>query len=98
MKFGEEDKKMILQTKMLLFFQEVDVDKDGTVSWEEFAAQAEHPIVLEFFEELDIDPRQARQVYDALDVDKSGGVDIDELVKGMANIRNRVLASGLLTA
>merc|ERR1711941_120417 len=53
MKLAEEDKKMILQTKMLSFFHDADTDKDGVISWEEFTAQAEHPIVLEFFDELD---------------------------------------------
>ena len=56
MKHATADKKMVLQTKMAEFFHDADVNQDGSVSWEEFQKQIEHPIIVEFFEESDIHP------------------------------------------
>jgi len=58
---------------------------DGTgIGSEEFYSQADHPQMQSFFEELTLSPEDAShsKLFEILDADGSGSVEVDELVNG----------------
>eukprot|EP00927_Polykrikos_kofoidii_P032160 TRINITY_DN27479_c0_g1_i1.p1 TRINITY_DN27479_c0_g1~~TRINITY_DN27479_c0_g1_i1.p1 ORF type:complete len:729 (-),score=105.16 TRINITY_DN27479_c0_g1_i1:149-2335(-) len=82
MKHAEEDKKKVIMEAMKSFFDEADEDGSGSISWDEFADQLEHPQMQWFLKEVDMHPDQARALFHLLDVEDNGDVEISEIVSG----------------
>merc|ERR1711972_77013 len=71
------------------FFQEADLDKSGTLSWEEFRAHLENQKVRAYFQTLDLDVSQAHVLFELLDADGSNSVTIDEFLDGCMRLKGQ---------
>lgn len=71
------------------FFREADLDRSGTLSWEEFESHLQHPKVKAYFQTLDLDVTQAHIVFELLDVDGSNQVTVDEFLEGCMRLKGQ---------
>mmetsp|Transcript_102133 Transcript_102133/g.324506 ORF Transcript_102133/g.324506 Transcript_102133/m.324506 type:complete len:691 (-) Transcript_102133:77-2149(-) len=69
------------------FFHEADVDKTGTLSWEEFQQYLQNDKVQAYFQSFELDVTQARTLFKLLDLDESNDVGIDEFVEGCLRMK-----------
>mmetsp|Transcript_96384 Transcript_96384/g.278202 ORF Transcript_96384/g.278202 Transcript_96384/m.278202 type:complete len:585 (+) Transcript_96384:77-1831(+) len=69
------------------FFKQADVDRTGTLNWEEFRNNLLNPKVRSYFEALELDTSQAHLLFDLLDKDGSGSVSVEEFVEGCVRLR-----------
>merc|ERR1712032_1352205 len=63
-------------------FETIDKDGSGEVSWEEFQSIVSDPRLLYYFRKIGVyfEPENAFGVFELLDFDASGKVDLDEFV------------------
>merc|ERR1712176_831694 len=66
-----------------------DLDKSGTLSWEEFRAHLENQKVRAYFQTLDLDVSQAHVLFALLDADGSNQVTIDEFLDGCMRLKGQ---------
>merc|ERR1712039_578258 len=71
------------------FFQEADLDKSGTLSWDEFKAHLGNHKVRAYFQTLDLDVSQAHVLFELLDTDGSDSVTIDEFLEGCMRLKGQ---------
>merc|ERR1719265_1878038 len=62
-------------------FAKIDADKSGTLSWEEFKTSLKLGEVRGYFEAMELDITEARELFWLLDNNGSGKVNIDEFMK-----------------
>eukprot|EP00747_Dinoflagellata_sp_TGD_P047601 gnl/TRDRNA2_/TRDRNA2_145100_c0_seq1.p1 gnl/TRDRNA2_/TRDRNA2_145100_c0~~gnl/TRDRNA2_/TRDRNA2_145100_c0_seq1.p1 ORF type:complete len:620 (-),score=84.38 gnl/TRDRNA2_/TRDRNA2_145100_c0_seq1:64-1923(-) len=79
---AEADKKEMLTRRVRDVFRAHDQDLSGAVCPEEFAIFMQHPQMIEYMKELELDVNESRLLFDLLDEDESGEVDINELFTG----------------
>jgi len=81
---AEADKESGFLRLLESSFQKADVDGNGTITSDEFlCAFSENS----FAESMNVGPSDAAAIFDLLDVDESGEVDIEEFVLGCLRIR-----------
>jgi len=95
----EGDREVIVRSQMermakykeriLGFFREADVDKSGTLTWDEFEAHLQDPAVMAYFQALDLDVSQAHVLFELLDNDGSDQVTLDEFLDGCLRLRGQ---------
>jgi len=71
------------------FFDEADVDKSGTLSWEEFEAHLRNNKVKAYFQALELDVSQAHILFQLLDTDNSNSVGLDEFLDGCLRLKGQ---------
>ena len=71
-------------------FHDLDVDDSGTLSFEEFVGHLDRQEVTALFSVLGIEVSDAISFFEALDVDGSHELEIDEFVMGCLNLRGNV--------
>jgi len=69
------------------FFHEADVDKSGTLSWEEFRNHLQNPTVRAYFNGIGLDVSQAHALFELLDTDGNDSVTIDEFLDGCMRLK-----------
>lgn len=77
---GEKRKVMLYQMQQL--FKSADADCSGTIDWDEFEVQLSNPQMLDYLQQVDIDPNEARDLFYLLDIEETGEIEIDSLVDG----------------
>jgi len=78
--------------RMRSFFLEADLDKSGTLSWEEFRQHLEAPKVRALFQTLDLGVAQAHVLFDLLDMDRSGSISVEEFIDGCMRLKGQAKA------
>lgn len=78
-----------MTNRIKTFFQEADVDKSGTLSWEEFKAHLEKPEVKAYFAIMDLDVSQAHYLFALLDEDHNNSISIDEFLEGCLRLKGQ---------
>eukprot|EP00927_Polykrikos_kofoidii_P022190 TRINITY_DN20764_c0_g1_i2.p1 TRINITY_DN20764_c0_g1~~TRINITY_DN20764_c0_g1_i2.p1 ORF type:complete len:716 (+),score=134.94 TRINITY_DN20764_c0_g1_i2:116-2263(+) len=73
-------------------FLSTDSDRDGVLSWEEFATQLDSKSMQEYFSVLDLDISEAKTVFSLIDADDSGQIDVNEFVNGCFRLRGSAKA------
>jgi len=68
-------------------FHDADTDGGGQLDLEEFEAHLHNREVLAYLKFLEIDIYEARGLFQLLDVDETGAVEIDEFVVGMMRLK-----------
>jgi len=72
----------------LRLFADIDDDKDGKISWKEFAEHAEHPNVKAYFGALDIEVRDAAHFFELLEAGSlDGEVDGKMFLEGCLRLK-----------
>merc|ERR1719215_1191144 len=77
------------QRKVKQFFREADHDNNGTLSWEEFESHMRDGKVKAFFSALQLDVSKAHILFELLDTDGSGEVNLDEFLDGCIRLKGQ---------
>lgn len=73
-------------------FLKADVNCNGVLTWAEFEAQLETEAMRRYLEVLDMDISEAKTIYDLIDNDGSGEVDLDEFLNSCFRLRGSAKA------
>merc|ERR1719331_3469557 len=73
-----------------------DKDGDGGVSREEFLVALKNPEVMRNLHSVEIDMRGAEGLFDILDYDDSGNLDVTEFIEGCMRARGDAKAKDIL--
>lgn len=80
------EKEMKQISHVQAFFEKLDVDESGEISWDEFEQMLLRKDMREFFKTIDVDIENARSLFELLDLDCSGSVDVNEFMDGCLRI------------
>mmetsp|Transcript_32858 Transcript_32858/g.102336 ORF Transcript_32858/g.102336 Transcript_32858/m.102336 type:complete len:171 (+) Transcript_32858:2-514(+) len=69
------------------FFESSDLDANGSISYDEFAMQLEHPHFKSYVASLGIDIADAKMLFKFLDRDNSGSLELQELFDNMIRLQ-----------
>merc|ERR1719174_1613416 len=72
---------------MVNLFLEADVDQSGTVSWEEFQTYLQDEKIKAYFMALELDMTSVVKIFDLLDNDATGELELVEFVEGCIKLR-----------
>jgi len=88
-------KQQQLMEEFCKVFKQTDIDESGEMTRDEFILQASNPTVQSYFQfvELDVELYPPDRMFDLLDFDGSGAVDLNEFVTGLAKFHGQ--AKGL---
>jgi len=78
----QEDKK----ENMATMIRDLFLDGTDQITWETFCAKLETPEMQEYLKTIDVDPSEARGLFDLLDEDGGGTIDGDEIVHGFLKL------------
>jgi len=78
-------------------FHVADLDKSGTLSWEEFHNHIDHPIIRAYFVSLELDFAEAQGLFTLLDASGNGQIKIEDFVKGCVQLRGEAKSIDLAT-
>merc|ERR1712157_668080 len=67
-----------------LFLQ---TDDSEEITFEEFNDKIHTEVMHDYFKAIDVDPSEAKNLFQLLDADGSGSVDADEIVNGCLKLR-----------
>merc|ERR1712151_182601 len=90
-----KDRELVHQVKEL--FLQSDVDRSGKISFKEFQRQVHNPIFETYFKVIDLDPSEARGLFDLLDTDGDDEVEAQDFVMGCLRLRGPARAIDLAT-
>merc|ERR1712156_764916 len=82
----EEFKQQHIKEVANLFFVS-DTDGSGTVSLQEIQECFSDPVVIAFFTALDLDVDDTERIFQLIDRDASGSVDIQEFIEGCMKLK-----------
>lgn len=82
----EEDEHLIKRF-LTDAFHSVDTDNSGQITWEEFKDSVATSVMRDYFKQVNVDPTEARGLFELLDRDGSGGVDLLEFASGCVRLR-----------
>jgi hypothetical protein len=95
---ANHDQAMYMVNNMReLFLRANDGDPNGSMVWEKFKTLLGTKQMRDFFKAIDVDMNvhAARSVFQLLDMDKSGSVELDEFVTGCSRLRGQARALDL---
>mmetsp|Transcript_71542 Transcript_71542/g.130488 ORF Transcript_71542/g.130488 Transcript_71542/m.130488 type:complete len:137 (+) Transcript_71542:3-413(+) len=72
---------------MRALLKSTDVDNSGTITWDEFQGQLSNPQMVELFRSIDVDIKEARGLFDLLDMNDLGKITTDQFVTGCLRLR-----------
>jgi voltage-gated sodium channel len=67
-------------------FHRLDMQHQGEITWDMFETCLQEKEMQEFFKTIDVDIEQAKSLFELLDLDESGSVDINEFMDGCLRI------------
>merc|ERR1712039_445749 len=83
----ETNQKRKYEDRVRGLFFEMDKDMSGSVSWEEFKQALQNPHVEAYLSFIELDHQHLRDIFMLLDEDGSGCIEVDELLKGVDDLR-----------
>merc|ERR1711976_865384 len=92
----KEKQDNLALSKIVQVFTEADSDSDGEVTKVEFLKSLAKPMVIRYLHEVNIDVRQAENLFDILDYDESGSLDKGEFIEGVMQARGEARAKDVL--
>merc|ERR1712032_324624 len=58
-----------------------------SMTWGDFEVQIKCPQMQNYFKAIDVDPSEAKGVFELLDIDDSGTIDVQEFISGCVRLR-----------
>eukprot|EP00929_Paragymnodinium_shiwhaense_P023822 TRINITY_DN14823_c0_g1_i1.p1 TRINITY_DN14823_c0_g1~~TRINITY_DN14823_c0_g1_i1.p1 ORF type:complete len:305 (+),score=77.25 TRINITY_DN14823_c0_g1_i1:246-1160(+) len=80
----EAEEHMLCKTVASLFF---DRGVEEQISWEGFAEKLSDPGMQAYFKAIDISPAEAEHLFELIDTDNSGSIDVAELINGLLRLK-----------
>jgi len=90
----QKDQEVLM--KIIEVFKATDADGDGEVTRDEFLMSLKNKLVMRSLHQIDVDVRQAENLFDILDYDDSGSLDASEFIEGMLMARGEAQAKEVL--
>jgi hypothetical protein len=79
---AKQDKEELISYQAHKIFRHLDIDSSGTLTWEEFEEQLDHPYMKQYFETIQIDIAEAHDLFKLLDTSNDGDIDVEEFLSG----------------
>lgn len=92
---AKNDQEVFLVNSMREFFMEAKGSEVGELSWDDFNRCLDTEQMKHFFKVIDVDTSEAHGIFRLLDLDKSGGVELEEFVSGCHRLRGNAKALDL---
>jgi hypothetical protein len=93
---AQRKEKETIRKHMIAIFKQADDDGNEEVTRFEFAESLKKPEVLEHMSVLEINPLDAYDLFDIVDVDQSNSISIFEFMDGFGRLKGPALAKHLL--
>jgi len=77
------------------FFEEVDMDHNGTLEWDEFQRVLSDPLVAQWLRTLEIDPSDLEELFGLLD-DGDGQISMEEFIRGANKMKGSAKAMDMV--
>eukprot|EP00929_Paragymnodinium_shiwhaense_P030739 TRINITY_DN17369_c0_g1_i1.p1 TRINITY_DN17369_c0_g1~~TRINITY_DN17369_c0_g1_i1.p1 ORF type:complete len:926 (-),score=224.00 TRINITY_DN17369_c0_g1_i1:187-2964(-) len=87
LKNAKETREYNLMSLAQNLFQDADANLQLLVRWDDFEAQIHKPVMRDFFKFIDIDMSEASTVFELLDVEGVGVIDLDQFLSGVLGLR-----------
>merc|ERR1719499_447580 len=84
---SKKEKDIFMINNLREFFNKMDMNRNGTISWDEFEAHLGEDRLVTFFKDIDLCMSEAKGLFMLLDGDGSGFIDMDEFLSGCLNLR-----------
>lgn len=94
---AKNDKDLYMVHHVRKLFGEADMDGSGTLSWEEFEGKLIDDQMLQLFKSIDIDIREAKALFQLLDLDEAGSISSEEFLNGCLRLRGPAKSIDLVT-
>jgi len=78
---SKERERLLLNTVRELFIS-ADWQNIGMLTWETFQSKIDDPLMIAYFENIDLDVAEAEDLFKLLDMDESGTITLEEFVNG----------------
>jgi voltage-gated sodium channel len=82
--------------KIMQVFEAADADGDGDLTRDEFLQSLDNAKVARYLHEIGVDVRQAETLFEVLDYDESGCLDLCEFIEGVLRARGEAKAKDVL--
>jgi hypothetical protein len=82
----EEEKEANTQRQVQDLLKKLDIGDADELTWEQFADRLTQKPMQEFFKIIDVDIRSARDLFDILDTDDSGTINVRDFTDGCLRI------------
>lgn len=92
---ASEDKKRGIARQLQKVLHSADDDGSGDISWEEFKMQIETAEVKAALDAVELEPEDAKELFRLIDMDASGSVDVNELMRGCYRLMGQAKAIDL---
>jgi hypothetical protein len=92
-----QDKESQIVGTLEELFVEFDVDQNGTIAEDEFDSMISSPKVMGQFKALDVNMHQAKSLFNLIDVERTGVIDIDAFIMGCLRLRGTARAADMTT-
>lgn len=92
------DEVKIMQSAMHArrLFKTIDDDGSGVITVDEIEHHMEDAAVQEYFQKIDVEPGEAKCLFEMLDINNSGTIDFEEFVNGCIRLQGSARAIDLL--
>lgn len=84
---AKRDQEIYMVSNMRELFIQANGSEDGSMSWLAFEEQQKTVQMMDFFKSIDVDVSEARGIFRLLDLDNSGGIDMEEFISGCIRLR-----------
>merc|ERR1719313_903103 len=88
-KKAQEEQQKVLN-KLKDFFIACDLDGNGELDKSELTTAFEQPAVSRLFQQLDVPITDPAELFDLLDLDRSGGITFDEFLDGIIRLKSSI--------
>merc|ERR1712194_613572 len=79
-------------------FKELGLDRNQSIEFEDIEEHFQDPNVQAFFRSIDCEPREARCLFDLLDVRHTGSMEFEEFITGCIRLQSNTKSSDLMLA
>merc|ERR1712079_743186 len=91
-----EVKDMKNLQRALKLFKRMDLDQNGHIALEDLNAHMEEDFLQEWFQSIDVECGEAKSLFELLDVDDDGKIDLCEFLDGCLRLQGPAKAVDLL--
>jgi len=93
--YAQQDKDMYVVKHVINLFKQGDLTSQGDITWKVFQQKLATRELKELFQAVDVDQADAESLFKLIDVDESGTVTPEELIRGWIRLRGPAKALDL---
>mmetsp|Transcript_14258 Transcript_14258/g.39343 ORF Transcript_14258/g.39343 Transcript_14258/m.39343 type:complete len:777 (+) Transcript_14258:19-2349(+) len=97
LKGAKKDQDNYMLSHIHQLFAKTDQRNTGMITWDDFKCQLHDATMEEFFRTIEVDVSEARGVFQLLDVNESGTIELDEFLNGCLGLHGPAKAIDVAT-